>query len=278
LLAVLARQGLPALLSVRISSGSDVYYEAHWRRPDGMASDNETLNRLREEVQARLEQYDQELAELYANRSDQRVYRLELAKRMHEQSARLEELARVYADALWNRALAALTLDVVQTVVEIGLTGGAATLARKSAEIASETATKAALMKRAAEASTAALAPIERSLIADVTRRGDALSDSLRRAVKFGREIVDELIEARIAELRQRGLDQSAALVRARIDYAPVLERLEALERRSVIANRLTNESAQLEREIAGFFGHLCAAAPANFHQGAGQCGRELRH
>jgi len=267
LLSVLARDGLPALTDVRVSSGNTVFYRAEWRRADSGAADNAEIARLREQARARLRQYDEDIEDIAINRTEQHAVRLELAQQMHAESARLMARADAYAEALMDQAYAALVLDVAQATVEIALTGGAATLARKSAEVATEAAVKAAALKRAARVSVNAMTPMERALLDDVTRRGDALSDGLRRAVKFGSEFLTELLERRLADLRRQGMEANAASVLAHREFQPLLDQLQALQSRSAVANRLASESAHLQQEVAGFFSQLRLKAPADFDE-----------
>jgi len=248
-----AEQLRPPVLSAVTASVSPArtVYQAGWRRGDGSAANEQDRDDRRRVLRQKRQEVINVTEEVQAVRRVWTAGRLEAAERMALRSRLLEEWTQRYAEDLEFQWYANLGFEIGLTLAEIALTGGAATLERKSTE---------AVEQAVAAASKAEAGPLAVALARGYRVRGEAMSDQLRRAsqqVAF--DLTKEIDEAARILMRQ-GVDPRMAERQAAAVFQPAIDQITRLEQLKGLANRAVAEDLMLKHELerfAGFAGGL---------------------
>jgi len=251
----LEQQRPPVLASVRATAGGEsALYRADWRHGDGSDVGERDRQERRRILRERRQMVIEAIEELQAVRRIWTAGRLEAAERMAVRSRLLEQWTQRYADDLEMQWWANLGVDIGLTLAELALTGGAATLERKSAE---------AVEKAVAEASQAEMSPLAAALARSYRTRGAAAtSDTLRSAAQqVAFDLTSEVDEAAKALMRQ-GVDPRIAEAQARRMFQPAIDQITQLDRLQRLANRAHAEDLIVKNELAQFGGRFAQGLP----------------
>jgi hypothetical protein len=205
----LGRGSPPFLESIAIGSGRQPLYRARWVRSEsGPAALAETaIDSQAAAVRSLIARHDAEIAEMSAELEAARLQRVEIAEKMMPLTRDLQRQADNYGSALVWKVVAQTSGEIVFTTAEIVLTGGTATLARKSAEIVEEKA--AALLARKA-AATAASEAAEQAVVQAVVREATAAERAAWEAWKSAVK-AEHVAAARAAALQAQRPTGAAA-------------------------------------------------------------------
>lgn len=237
----------PVLLAVTASvSPARTVYQADWRRGDGSAANEPDREDRRRLLRQKRHEVINIIEDVQAVRRAWTAGRLEAAERMAVRSRMLEAWTQRYADDLEMQWGANLGFEIGLTLAEIALTGGAATLERKSAE---------AVEQAVAAAGKAEASPLAIALARSYRMRGDALSDQLRRASEQAAfDLTKEIDEAAKILMRQ-DIDPRIAQRQAAAMFQPAIEQINKLHELRSLANRAVAEDGMLKNELARFAG-----------------------
>lgn len=244
------RQRPPSLVDVAVSQDGGRIYKAGWVGVSGTAGDDAARRSERDRLAELRQQLIEALEYNRAERRDLAAGRLELAERMMPRSRALEASAQRYSELRWNAAVGALALDIGFSVAEIALTGGTATLVRKTEQLVAKTAERAAA-RQTVHALIEAATPAERAVIRLAGDAGDPLSESLRLAARRGEAILNEKAPALIEYLVGRGMGREQAARQVEQVVAGTLQRLRTMDQLSQMGNRAAAELPAAERALA---------------------------
>ncbi len=234
-----AQLGPPILREVAARSAGALLYQAKWTLPDGGSPDELARQVKRKTLREARDTIGLSLDEVRILRRAGNGVRLEIAeifalrgKHYYEWSQRLRD------DLMWQAWVNA-GFDLGLTAAEIVLTGGVATLARKSEELALETAAariaaakevKIAIAGEAEELLAGQAFPyaasIEKSLVEHLVRENEGIEQGLRRASTLGVDLLRNQMAGRVDELVGKGIDRELAAVWAREEFQPAISRL----------------------------------------------------
>ena len=124
---------------VELYDGNKVVYRGEWKNlnPETQKElDEEEAALYRKTLRKKIQEAERENLYMEIALDDNRKERLKLAEEMRAPTRRLEKAAERYSNALLNKVYAQVAIESATVVVEVALTGGAATLARKGPELA----------------------------------------------------------------------------------------------------------------------------------------------
>lgn len=221
-------------------------YGANWRRGTAAGASEQQREQRRQELRRLRQDFENAADEFAIVLRERHELRSAAAESMHGLSGMLQRSAARYAAALEFQVIAAAALDIGLTTAEVFLTGGAATLARKGTELGQQAAARAALRRAAVSRPTTA----EAARIARHAWPGDRLADSLRTAATRGVGELQEEAGAKLARLIAGGMSREAAERSVRLEFAPMIERLQLLERSNRLANQVSAEALADARRL----------------------------
>jgi hypothetical protein len=175
--------------------------------------------------------------------------RLEIGEKMMSRS-RLLEAAFARQTDLRMKAIATSALaDIGLTVAELFLTGGSATLARKTAELAEEAAARSAA-RSTAKAMIDAANPAERAVLKEFAGNARPATETVARAVRRGEAFLREKAPALRLHLMSRGAspDQAGRIVEETI--AGAMARLRTIDEIAKVGNRAGAERIALANKL----------------------------
>ena len=161
----------PIILSgVNVSTPGTGGYDAVWRTVGGDTEDEVRRQATQTQLRSDRDALIVALDDVKAERRLGQAYRLELAEQMTNWSPVLNIAAAQYGRMLEQQFWVGLAADIGLTAAEFALTGGAATLARKSQELA-ERATARAAEARATAGALRGGAPVVDNLLGEIAQR-----------------------------------------------------------------------------------------------------------
>ena len=239
----------PALVAFTVRQPDGEVYRASWSDESGSTPDETSRRREREALLEERTNYTHEWDEIALERRSLVEGRLDSANRMATRSAALERSAQRYGELKERAFWTALAVDVGLTAAEIVLTGGTATLARKTAELAEEAATKAG-GRVAAQELIAGAQPLERELIREIALRSDTQAETARRAARY----VDHALKARARDIESqlvaRGVPITTAAAQAERQILEASARLKEIDRLLRVGNQAGAERILRERAL----------------------------
>ena len=224
---------------VKLLSGNDIVYWAKWRQLHPKTNkelDEEQASLLRKAYRKKIREVESQISyidfELEANSEE----RYKLAKEMTGPTRRLEAAAQRYGEALLHKVYAQVAIESATVVVEVALTGGTATLARKSAELAERALQKSArrtLVKHLDRATY-------KAAVSKASYRAamDNIDETLKSVVLWRRRYVKEAVKRAQAKARASGKDVLRAGNKARKQAEKLCDKIQiAVKRKRKISN-----------------------------------------
>lgn len=225
-----AQLGPPILADVRASVDGVTIYTGDWRRSDGSDPDEVARAALRKTLQDQRQQIETEIGDLSIVQRQNSDLRTQMAERMHRRSGELQRSADRYADKRMVQVYSAIALDVGLTLAEVMITGGTATLARKSVEASEAIAARAAARKSTQWS-------LQQAIIKGATEAEQPLSDVLRATARNGSDAVEKEIGEMARGLMSKGVPYETAFAQSRRLYEGALASLNKTGREYELAN-----------------------------------------
>lgn len=228
----------PVLTEVNASAGGQALYRGRWER-DGASADERQRERRRSELKKLHDELELAVLEFRGVQDERRELRMVAAEKMHRTSGFLQQSAARFRDKLIQQWVINTSVDVALTTAEVFVTGGAATLARKSTELGQQAARRAAAQR----AVVRGMSDAESARIALHAIPGSAVSDQLRAAATKGVMSLRQEAQARIARMVAGGMARDAAEAAVMREIAPMITRLRLLDRSNRLANEISAKS-----------------------------------
>jgi len=233
----------PILAEVRLSAPEGLIYRGSWVRSDGTSPDERDRAAKRAQLLKLREEFEAELGVRGIELRDRNAELTESAERMHVLGTAIAVSGERYRDKRMVAAVQAVAAEVGVTVAEVVLTGGAATLARQSAQVA-QTALQRHATHAAAQEATMALAASEARLAARAARQAVALTNEM--ASGRAAMVLSRAREQMVEQLVRSGTRRAAAEAQADTIYGPAIRNAINTARRAAIDARVAQETARL--------------------------------
>lgn len=211
----------PYLKAVTVTGGGQKVYVAQWqpKSPKVAGSTQNELDVENNRLRLMLPHLQRAVVEMENDLREHAATRLKLAEDMKVFSTKMEEAAKDEGNAAVDKILAQIAIESVGVVVEVALTGGAATVARKASEIAAEEAAKKTIVKKAISKADAKAMKANPLSVRELKNLNDPhlLENFAREMAEIDRRIVEreaKLVQERIAAATKRGRAEAVEAAR----------------------------------------------------------------
>ncbi len=207
-LQIAASLGPAHVKKVELFVGSTKFYSAKWKQlhPEtNKELDEEQAALLRKAYRKKIQKVESEIGIIKDELSANSRERYALAKEMVAPTKELEAAAKRYGDALVHKVYAQVAIEAATVVVEVALTGGTATLARKGAELAEK-----ALEKKVRRTFVKNLDPSTyRAALSQASYRAarDNIDEAAKSIVLWRKKYIKEAVKRAEEKARARGKD-----------------------------------------------------------------------
>ena len=244
----------PILAEVRLSAPEGMLYRGEWVRGTAASADERDRAAQRAPLLRQREEFEAELGVRGIEWRDRNAELTESAERMHVLGTAIAASGDRYKSKREIAVYQAIAAEIGVTIAEVVLTGGAATLARRSGELA-ETAVQRHATHAAAQEAGLALGASEARLAARAAQQQVSLvteraSASAALALSRGREqMVERLVRS--------GTGRQAAEAQAEATFGPAIRNAIDSARRAAIDARVARETARLADAPPGLLGTI---------------------